>query len=219
MNARRLSRLVFASLLAPAAMARADDPRILPADDSLPPDPPPFVPPPPIPNAPWTFVSYTPPSQPRTAYRVEGGATFSTVYDIPIRGAEITGGVGTEFVHGGAAYLTFTFFGGTQETGLAAFHVQVNGDLEARLGHVRIGIGASAGYLGLVQAVGPGNLALAPTIGAFGFLSVDVVQWGGPRACDTQAVYVQGRLRGDIVVGGDGTPGLWGPSFGVGVRF
>jgi len=154
----------------------------------------------------------------RLAFRVEGGATFSTLYDVSIKGGEATLGVGAEFAAPLAVYVSFTVFGGVQETGLAAMQYHVTGTIEGRFGRFRLGGGLALGELSLWRATSDEN-TLAPTAGVVAFTSLDLVQWGGPTESETGALYLQARLRVDSAVVADAAPTMWGPSFGLGARF
>jgi hypothetical protein len=194
----------------------------------VPPDPAPETPPPapPVYGEPPQGTWYLPPppppvvaldqaDKPRIAWRLEGGATFLRLYDIPISGGEGTVALGAEFPGHLALYGSFTTFGGVQETGLGALHVQLAFEAEAKFGRFRIGGGGSFGDVSLWRATSSENTD-APTFGVLARTSVDLLQWG-PR--DSGGFYLQAKLRAQVAVALDAAPLLWGPTLGVGVRF
>jgi hypothetical protein len=167
--------------------------------------PPPFAAPPPAP----------PEERPSTrAFRVEAGGTFSHIYDVPISGAEVSVAVGAELRHL-AVYGNLTFFGGVQETGLTAFHVRGTGEVEGKFGRFRLGAGLSFGELFLTRATS-NNDTEAPTFGAVGLASFDVLEWGDRKK---RALYLDAKIRADVADGTDAAPLYWGASFGAGVRY
>jgi hypothetical protein len=169
------------------------------------------VAPPPPPAPPTPPHHYTP--DPRLAFRAEGGATFSRIYDIPITGGEGTIALGAEFKGQFAIYGGLSVFAGQQETGLSAVQVHFSGDIEKKWGRFRLGGGASVGDLSLERATVSTNTE-ALMLGLLALASFDVIQWGEHN---NSAVYLSAKFRADLAFGDD-APVLWGPTFGLGVR-
>jgi hypothetical protein len=175
--------------------------------------PEPVAPPPPIEVAPQE--PYRPPPQVLPAFRIEGGATFTRIYDIPINGGQGSLAVGAEFPGPFAIYGNLTLFGGQQETGLSAVHVKLGGEVEGRFGRLRLGAGVNVGYLSLGQATTNSDIA-ALTFGVEGRVSFDVLRWGER---EKGALFVVGKIGGDAIGGWDASPWIWGPTVGLGARF
>ena len=173
-------------------------------------EPPPPPPPPPPPEAPPPGG----PLEPSVAHRshhiygsIEGGYSYQSLYSIPITGLNLTGILGVD-LGGLEVGGLFEAVPGRTEGGLDTLSFALGPIIEGHFDRVRLGGGLRVGTFNVTRAT-DGTSLLSTTLGLFGRLTVDVVQFGNDGG-----LFLFGKGSLDTVGGA-----LYGLSAGIGVRF
>lgn len=148
----------------------------------------------------------------RTSFRAEGGFQYAQVYAVPITGARVRLGIGTQSDKY-ASYGTFSVLYGGTESGLRTwdFHFGYTGDF-LKVSILRLGLDADIGYL-VIHRASLNDRMFALGAGAGAHAGFDLFAFG-PH--DDHAVTAQARFDASLHFGG---AFVWGPAVLVGFRY
>ena len=146
------------------------------------------------------------------ATRIYGGIGYRRLYDVPFVGGEVTAGIGVRkeklVVMGRVSFASSKSAGGLvmRDLGLG-----VEMDYRA-LGLLHIGGGGGFVFGALRRATN--NHALYDAgFGGYAFAALDVLPF------DEHAIFVQATLAGELFMGHNSAPIMWGPSAAAGIRY
>ena len=173
-----LAFLVAAGLPALASRpARADD------------EAPPATSPPPAPvEAPAPGI---PRYQPRPEVFLSGGASYRSIFSLPVDAWTVGGGVGLHVRDHAAVYALASFEQGQTAAGLATHFIDLGAGVDGVFGRVRPGIGLRVGDFGF-RRISTGGWIDQVGVGATASLGVDVLKLDG------HALFVGGCLEADV---------------------
>jgi hypothetical protein len=207
-RARRLQVLVLTLALGASTGAHADD---APPCYVGPCDAPPASPP-------AAAAETSPPMKARKptrsvpVFRGYGGIGYRRLYDVPFVMGDATASIGVR--QDKLSVLgRFAFASGKSEGGLVLRDVGVGVEIDYRAAGV-FHVGGGGGFsLGMLQRATNGHTLYDVGIMVFGFAAVDVIPF------DERAIFLQATLAGELYMGHNSAPILWGPSAAVGLRF
>jgi hypothetical protein len=183
-----------------------------PTEESPPPAPPPMIiganpAPAPAPAAPednekkWATI---------VGARFDGGYAIRSLFDIPIRGADIGGAIGGQPLEHGAFWGVLRVMVGSTEGGLSFWDVHVGGEGEAVFDRFRIGGGLGGYILGVARAPKSDTIRTwGPEIRAH--VRFDAIQSDGFALFFRAAFQAGPEFYDDAKI--------WGPTIGAGVDF
>ncbi|MDB4992782.1 MAG: hypothetical protein JWM74_214 [Myxococcaceae bacterium] len=146
------------------------------------------------------------------ATRIYGGIGYRRLYDVPFVGGEVSAGVGIRkeklVVLGRVSFASSKSVGGLvlRDLGLG-----VEMDYRA-LGLLHIGGGGGFVFGALRRATNSHTLYDAG-FGGYAFAALDVLPFG------EHAIFVQATLAGELFMGHNSAPIMWGPSAAAGIRY
>jgi hypothetical protein len=148
----------------------------------------------------------------RTSFRAEGGFQYAQLYGVPITGAGVRFGAGSQ-TDSYAHYGTISFLYGSTENDLRTWDLRIGytGDF-FRYKILRLGLDVAMGYL-FIHRASTDERMWALGAGAGAHVGVDLFPFG-PRG--DHAVTAQARFDASLHFGG---AFLWGPTFLVGFRY
>jgi hypothetical protein len=142
--------------------------------------------------------------------RFDGGYALRSLFDIPIRGADIGGAIGAQPLEHGAFWGVLRVMVGSTEGGLSFWDVHVGGEGEAVFDRFRIGVGLGGYILGVARATKSDTIRTwGPEIRAH--VRFDAIQ------SDGFALFFRAAFQAGLEFYDDAK--IWGPTVGAGVDF
>jgi hypothetical protein len=153
------------------------------------------------------------PTSPAT--RIYGGVGYRRLYDVPFVGGEVSAGIGIRkdklVVLGRVSFASSKSVGGLV---LRDLGVGVEMDYRA-LGLLHIG-GGGGFVFGALRRATNNHTLYDVGFGGYAFAALDVLPFG---AHGEHAIFVQGTLAGELFMGHNSAPIMWGPSAAAGIRY
>lgn len=142
--------------------------------------------------------------------RFDGGYAIRSLFDIPIRGADIGGAIGGQPLEHGAFWAVTRVMIGSTESGLSFWDVHIGAEAEAVSGRFRIGGGLGGFVLGIARVTADQTIrSWGPEVRAH--VRFDAIQ------ADGFALFVRAAIQAAYEVYDNAS--VWGPTVGAGVDF